>query len=310
VPESSTIDVTTPTDIDVLFFGKVNPRRMVVLDSVTRAGIRLHVADGVYLADRDALVARAKIVLELLGVSANGDLGIRALNGVSLSVRSGEILGVAGVSGNGQRQLAEVISGSRDRTSGDVLLAGRKLRNGDTEEAIEKGVAHVPEDRMGTGVAPSLSIADNLILKSHRRPPISRLGILRRGVALANARELMKRFAVAAPGPETPTRLLSGGNVQKVVLARELSSEPVVIVAANPTRGLDVGATESVRTLLIEAASRGVGILLISEDLDEILVLADRVAVMYEGGVVGERVVGAATIEELGLMMAGAGSED
>ncbi len=251
-------------------------------------------------------LSRAKVVLELLGVSANGDLGIRALNGVSLSVKGGEIVGLAGVSGNGQRQLAEVISGTRSRTSGDVLLAGRKLRNADAEEAIEKGVAHVPEDRMGTGVAPSLSIADNLILKSHKRPPISRLGILRRGLALASARDLMKRFAVAAPGPETPTRLLSGGNVQKVVLARELSSEPVVIVAANPTRGLDVGATENVRTLLIEAASRGVGILLISEDLDEILVLADRIAVIYEGRIVGIIPRAGADIQHIGLMMAGA----
>jgi general nucleoside transport system ATP-binding protein len=250
-------------------------------------------------------LAGAKVVLELLGVSASSDLGIRALNGVSLSVRGGEIVGVAGVSGNGQRQLAEVISGARARTSGDVLLAGRKLRNADAEEAIEKGIAHVPEDRMGTGVAPSLSIADNLILKSHKRPPVSRLGILRRSQALTNARDLMKRFAVSAPGAETPTRLLSGGNVQKVVLARELSGDPIVIVAANPTRGLDVGATESVRALLIEAASRGVGILLISEDLDEILILADRIAVIYEGRIVGVVPRAGADVQHIGLMMAG-----
>ena len=247
----------------------------------------------------------AKVILELLGVSANSDLGIRALDGISLSVRRGEIVGVAGVSGNGQRQLAEVISGSRPRTSGDVLLAGRKLRNADAEEAIQKGIAHVPEDRMGTGVAPTLSIADNLILKSHKRPPISRWGILRRTLAMTNARDLIKRFAVSAPGPEAQTRLLSGGNVQKVVLARELSSEPVVIVAANPTRGLDVGATENVRGLLIEAASRGVGILLISEDLDEILVLADRIAVIYEGRIVGVLSRAGADTQQIGLMMAG-----
>jgi ABC-type uncharacterized transport system ATPase subunit len=238
-------------------------------------------------------------------VSAAGDLGLQALDGVSLSVKTGEIVGVAGVSGNGQRQLAEVISGARPRTAGDVLLAGTRLRSGDPEEAILKGIAHVPEDRMHTGVSPSLSIADNLILKSHRRPPISFQGILRHGSIRTNARDMMTRFAVAAPGPDTPTRLLSGGNVQKVVLARELSSRPVVIVAANPTRGLDVGATEGVRALLTEAASKGVGILLISEDLDEILLLADRIAVIYNGRIVGVVPRAEADVQHIGLMMAG-----
>ena len=247
----------------------------------------------------------AAVVLELRGVSAAGDLGIHALDGVSLSVKAGEIVGVAGVSGNGQRQLAEVISGARPRTAGDVLLAGKRLRSGDPEEAILKGIAHVPEDRMHTGVSPSLSIADNLILKSHRRPPISFQGILRHGSIRTNARDMMTRFSVAAPGPDTPTRLLSGGNVQKVVLARELSSRPVVIVAANPTRGLDVGATEGVRALLIEAASNGVGILLISEDLDEILLLADRIAVIYNGRIVGVVPRDEADVQQIGLMMAG-----
>ncbi|MDQ6876439.1 MAG: ABC transporter ATP-binding protein [Candidatus Dormibacteraeota bacterium] len=250
-------------------------------------------------------LAGAKVALELIRVSANGDLGLRALDSVSLSVRAGEIVGVAGVSGNGQRQLAEVISGARPRTAGDILLSGRRLRNADAEEAIAKGIAHVPEDRLGTGVAPSLSIADNLILKSHRRRPLSTLGILRHGRIRANARDLMTRFSVIAPGPDTPTRQLSGGNVQKVVLARELSSRPVVIVAANPTRGLDVGATEAVRALLVEATSEGVGILLISEDLDEILILADRIAVIYEGRIVGVVQRAEADVPHIGLMMAG-----
>jgi simple sugar transport system ATP-binding protein len=249
--------------------------------------------------------AGAAVVLELRGVSATGDLGIQALNGVSLSLHTGEIVGVAGVSGNGQRELAEAISGARQRTAGEVLLAGVAMRNADPEAAIAKGIAHVPEDRMGTGVSPSLSIAENLVLKSHRRAPISFQGILRRGRIRANAQALMTRFAVSAPGPDTPTRVLSGGNVQKVVLARELSSGPLVIVAANPTRGLDVGATESVRALLIEAASKGVGILLISEDLDEILLLADRIAVIYGGRIVGVVNRTEADIQEIGLMMAG-----
>jgi len=247
-----------------------------------------------------------EVVLELRGVSADGDLGIRAVNDVSLAIKAGEIVGIAGVSGNGQRELAEAISGARPRTAGDVIVDGRSLRSGDPEAAIARGVAHVPEDRLGTGVSPSLSVADNLILKSHRRAPIATRGILRRERIAANARELMKRFSVSAPGPETPTRLLSGGNVQKVVLARELSSRPRVIVAANPTRGLDVGATESVRELLIKASTDGVGILLISEDLDEVLALADRIAVIYEGRIAGVVTRDEADVQRIGLMMAGA----
>jgi ABC-type uncharacterized transport system ATPase subunit len=249
--------------------------------------------------------AGSEVVLELRNVSADGDLGIQAVSDVSLRLLAGEIVGVAGVSGNGQRQLAEVISGTRPRTAGDILVSGRSLRSGDPGQAIARGVAHVPEDRLGTGVSPSLSVADNLILKSHRRAPISTRGILRHDRITANAKDLMTRFAISAPGTETPTRLLSGGNVQKVVLARELSSAPKVIVAANPTRGLDVGATEGVRSLLIKAASDGVGILLISEDLDEILSLADRIAVMYEGRIVGILARAAADVQHLGLMMAG-----
>jgi simple sugar transport system ATP-binding protein len=247
-----------------------------------------------------------KVVLELRGVSADGDLGIRAVDDVSLAIRAGEIVGIAGVSGNGQRQLAEAISGERSRTAGDVLVLGRSLRSGDPEDAIVHGIAHVPEDRLGTGVSPSLSVADNLILKSHRRPPISTRGILHRDRIAANARNLMALFSVSAPGPETPTRLLSGGNVQKVVLARELSSGPSAIVAANPTRGLDVGATESVRALLLKAAAEGAGILLISEDLDEILTLADRIAVIFAGRIVGIVPRDQADVQQIGLMMAGA----
>ncbi len=247
-----------------------------------------------------------ELVLEMRGVSADGDLGLRAVHDVSLAINSGEIVGIAGVSGNGQKELAEAISGARPRTAGDVLASGRRLRNGDPEDAIVRGVAHVPEDRLGTGVSPSLSVADNLILKSHRRRPIATFGLLRHDLIAANARELISRFAVAAPGPDTPARLLSGGNVQKVVLARELSSQPMAIVAANPTRGLDVGATESVRALLLKAAAGGVGILLISEDLDEILMLADRIAVIYEGRIVGVVPRDEADVQHIGLMMAGA----
>ena len=249
--------------------------------------------------------AEREVVLEVRGISANGDVGAAALRDVNLTVHAGEIVGVAGVAGNGQRELAEVITGMRRRTAGTVLVAGKRTHGGDPLEAIRRGVAHIPEDRLGTGVAPSLSIAENLVLKAYRRPPMSTQGFLRHGRIRKSAVELMSRFNISAPGPDTPTRLLSGGNVQKVLLARELSSRPRVLVAASPTRGLDVAATDAVRALLLDATGQGVGILLISEDLDEILALADRIAVLYEGRIMGIVERQKAEVEELGLMMAG-----
>jgi simple sugar transport system ATP-binding protein len=248
---------------------------------------------------------RPEVVLEVEDVRADGDLGVPALRGVTLTLHAGEILGVAGVAGNGQRELAEVITGTRPRTAGVVKVLGRALRGRDPREAIERGVAHVPEDRLGTGIAPSLPISDNLILKAYRQAPLSTRGWLRRPRIRAHAVELIRRFSIAAPGPHARTRGLSGGNLQKVLLARELSSAPRVLVATSPTRGLDVGATETVRELLIDAATRGVGVLLVSEDLDEILALADRVAVLYEGRIMGIVEPNEADVDRIGLMMAG-----
>jgi len=243
--------------------------------------------------------------LELEGVDADGDRGVPAVNDVTLAVRRGEIVAVAGVAGNGQRELAETIAGMRAATDGTIRVAGRALKGGDAREAIGAGVAYVPEDRLGTGVAPGLSIADNVVLKSYRRPPASRGPFL----LVRKIRELavgvMQRYDVRASGPDVPARQLSGGNLQKVVLAREFSGEPVVLVAASPTRGLDVAGIEVVHDYLRDAAERGVGVLLLSEDLDEIRALADRIAVMYEGAIVGERAAETATVEELGLLMAG-----
>jgi len=257
-------------------------------------------------ARNDGAAAGRETVLELAGVCADGDLGTSVLRDVALEVHAGEFVGVAGVAGNGQRELAEVITGSRRRTAGTIKLGGRLLRGLEVAEAIELGVAYVPEDRLGTGTAPGLSLADNLILKSYRRPPISERGILRRARIRSQAREQIRRFDIAAPGPEARTGLLSGGNVQKVLLARELSSQPRLLIAASPTRGLDVGATETVRRLLLDAAATGLGILLISEDLDEILALADRIAVLYEGRVLAVVPRPEVDVEEIGLMMAGA----
>jgi general nucleoside transport system ATP-binding protein len=246
-----------------------------------------------------------EVVLELEDVSAEGDRGSPAVRNVSLQVRFGEIVAVAGVAGNGQRELAETIVGIREPAGGAISVRGRRLRGGDPRAAISGGVAYVPEDRLGTGVAPGLSLASNVVLKSYRVAPASRGPLLQLRRIRELAQRVIQNYDVRASGPDMPAWQLSGGNLQKVVLAREFSSDPVVLVAAAPTRGLDVAGIETVHEYLRGAAARGVGVLLISEDLDEILALADRVAVMYEGQIVGERDANIATVEELGLLMAG-----
>jgi general nucleoside transport system ATP-binding protein len=247
-------------------------------------------------------------VLEVRSLWAHGDRGGDALRGIDLTLRAGEIFAIAGVAGNGQRELAEAITGMRAPTRGEIVLGGRRLRGGDAREAIRAGVAHVPEDRLHTGVAPSLSIASNFVLKAYRGKRVARGPLLKLRAIRSYAAELIGRYDVRGGGPELPARQLSGGNLQKVVLAREFEGSPRVLVVASPTRGLDVAAIETVHGYLREAAEGYVGVLLISEDLDEILALADRVAVIYEGAIVGERDARSATVQELGLLMAG-GSE-
>ena len=244
-------------------------------------------------------------VLEVRDLWGHGDRGGDALRGVSLTVRSGEVVAIAGVAGNGQRELAETVTGMRPTARGEVVVAGTRLHGGDAREAIRLGVAHVPEDRLHTGVAPSLSIASNVVLKSYRGTTVTRGPLLRLGAIREHAANLIRRYDVRGGGPDLPARQLSGGNLQKVVLAREFEGLPRVLVVASPTRGLDVAAIETVHGYLRTAAAHGVGVLLISEDLDEIRALADRIAVMYEGAIVGELDATDATVEEIGLLMAG-----
>ena len=243
--------------------------------------------------------------LEVDGLTVSGDRGEIAVNDVSFAIREGEIVGVAGVAGNGQRELAEALSGMRDIDGGSVRISGRLLRGGDPREAILAGVAHVPEDRLGTGLAPSLTVTSNVVMKTYRRRSLTHGPLL----ALRRMREvavrIVRRYDVKTPSTETPVRNLSGGNLQKLILGREFDDDPHVLVVAQPTRGLDVGAIETVHSYLRDAASRGVAILLMSEDLDEIRALADRILVVYEGEIVGELHAGAASIEEIGLLMAG-----
>jgi len=251
-------------------------------------------------------------VLRLESLEALNDKGLPALRGLSLEVQGGQILGIAGVAGNGQRELAEVITGLRAATGGRVLVRGRDLTNCSPRQFIRAGVSHIPGDRLGMGLAGNLPVSDNLIMKGYRRPPLSSGPFLVRNAIAAFAQRLIQAFQIATPGPGTPVRMLSGGNLQKTILAREITAgqafspgQASLLVAVHPTRGLDVGATEAVQHTLLEQRARGTAILLISEDLDELLSISDRIAVMYEGQLMDVVDAAQADVEHLGLMMAG-----
>lgn len=250
------------------------------------------------------------VVLDVKDVYAENDKGLPALQGLSLNVRKGEIVGVAGVAGNGQRELAQVISGLRKCIRGEVHLTGEMVSNRSTLYGIERGMAYVPEDRTHVGSSPNLSVTDNVIMKKYRQSPISRGGLLDMTEATRFAKELKEAYDIIVPTVETPVRLLSGGNLQRVILAREISGEPTFMVAVQPTRGLDVGAIEGVHRLLLIQREAGSGVLLVSEELEELFSLSDRIYVIYEGRIMGEIQMGSEepsdeVVETIGLMMTG-----
>lgn len=244
-------------------------------------------------------------ILKLDDLWALNNKGLNALKGVSFDMCEGEILGIAGVAGNGQRELVEVIMGLRKATRGKVFIKGRDMTNHSPREIIKQKVTYIPEDRVTEGLISDFTIAGNLILKNFDSRPLSNLGLLNDKEIKRYADELISEFDVKTPSRDTPTKNLSGGNLQKLLLARELSQAPRLLIAANPTKGLDVGATEYIRKKLIEQRGKGTAILLVSEDLDELLALSDAIAVMYEGEVNGLVEMEKVSIEEIGLMMTG-----
>jgi simple sugar transport system ATP-binding protein len=252
---------------------------------------------------------RGEVRLKLENVSCGSDRGTPGLRGVSLDVHAGEILGIAGVSGNGQRELAEAVTGLRRVTGGHIALEGEDVTNLAPVELTDRMLSYIPEERMRDGMIRNFSVAENMILREHHKQPFSRSGFLNLGAIARHSAELITKFQVKTPSQETLAKNLSGGNIQKVVIARELSRQPRVILAAQPTRGLDIGATEYVRQQLIEQRVAGTAILLISEDLDEILALSDRIAVIYEGQIMDIVPRERATPEQLGLLMAGVKEE-
>lgn len=255
--------------------------------------------------ERKVVVPGAKI-LEILHMDVQADHGRKSLSNLSLHIRPGEIVGVAGVAGNGQKELAEVLTGLRQWQRGSVLFKGKELHSASVRDMIELGVSHVPENRMRSGLAGSLDLVDNLLIKAYRKPEHSRLGLLRIFKNRGWAQELVTRFEVKTPSLDIALRSLSGGNQQKLLFAREITQDPDLMVAVHPTQGLDVGATEGVHKLLLQLRENQKSVLLISEDLDEILQLSDRILVLFGGHVVGELSAATADRAEIGLMMAGA----
>jgi simple sugar transport system ATP-binding protein len=256
----------------------------------------------------DVKPGKARLVLE--NIHCEDDRGMTGLRGISLKVQSSEILGIAGVSGNGQRELAEVITGLRKVSEGKVLLEGEDITQIPPGARTDRNLSYIPEERMRDGMINEFSVAENMILREHHKPPFSRTGFLNLTAIAFHSDQLIENFQVKTPSRETRAKSLSGGNIQKVVLARELSRKPRVIVAAQPTRGLDIGATEYVRKQLIQQRQEGAAILLISEDLDEILALSDRIAVIYEGKIMDIVSASQTTPNELGLLMAGVKNDE
>jgi simple sugar transport system ATP-binding protein len=245
-------------------------------------------------------------VLQVENLRVADALGLDAVRGISFEVRAGEVLGVAGVQGNGQTQLAEALTGLRPPRGGRVRVLGRDVTGASARALIAHGLSHIPEDRQRHGLVMSYSIADNLILCHYHDLPFAAHGVLRHRAAEENARALIQSFDIRAPGPAAPASTLSGGNQQKVIIARELARPVKLLVANQPTRGLDVGSIEYIHRQIVAARDGGAAVLLLSAELDEILALSDRIAVMYRGEIAAILDAAEATKEDLGLLMAGA----
>lgn len=248
-------------------------------------------------------------VLKVQNLQVADDRGSVTVADVSLDVRAGEVLGVAGVQGNGQTELVEALTGLRPPKSGSVEIAGHNATNASPRQVFELGVAHIPEDRQADGLVMSFAVEDNMVLNEYYRPPFARGLQLNRTAIAQAARERVQEYDVRTPSVETPTSNLSGGNQQKVIIAREFSRPIKLLIAAQPTRGLDVGSIEYIHARIIQKRDEGTAVLLVSNELDEILSLSDRIAVMYKGKLIETLDAETATKEQLGLLMAGVKDE-
>ena len=246
-------------------------------------------------------------VLEIDNLIAKDNRGLFALNGLSLEVRRGEILGIAGVDGNGQSELVEVITGLKKAESGSIKINGKEIMNTTPRNIMDSGISNIPEDRQKHGLVLEFTIAENMILQNYKKEQFAKNGKLLNSNIKKFANELIKKFDVRPQDEDFIARSLSGGNQQKVIIAREVTNNPDLLIATQPTRGLDVGAIEFVHESLIEQRDKGKGVLLVSFELDEIMSVSDRIAVIYEGKIVGIVDAKEANENQIGLMMAGGG---
>ncbi|ATN35676.1 heme ABC transporter ATP-binding protein [Rhizobium sp. ACO-34A] len=271
---------------------------------------RLMVGRDIVLADmrgrpEGAAPISEKPVMSLQNVFALNDGGSEALEGINLDIRAGEIVGVAGVAGNGQRELSQILTGTRAISAGRIVIDGETVTRADAAEFVDRGIGHIPEDRLHSGLAPGLSITVNAVMREYRKPPVTSGGVYKPGAANALAREIASVAEVAIPDFGMPIRNLSGGNQQRLVARREMRVASKILVAAYPSRGLDVGAINTMLRYIVELRNAGAGIVLISEELEELLNLSDRIAVLYEGKIMGIVENDNVDIEEIGLLMGG-----
>ncbi len=289
-------------------------RRGKLIDTVPREGAteqglaQMMVGREVVLQVEKEAAQPGTTLLEVDDLEVRDDRGLPAVRGVSFSVRAGEIVGIAGVDGNGQTELVEALTGLRRATAGRVTLGEIEVTTGSARDRLEAGLGHIPQDRLRHGIIVEFSLAENLSLHDYRHEPNSHLGWLRPSQMVASARRLISEFDVRGGRPTSKASELSGGNQQKLVVAREVSRDPRLLIAAQPTRGLDVGAIEFVHRRLVEERDEGRAILLVSLELDEILSLSDRILVIYEGRIVGEFAPDV-DAETLGIAMIGGGRE-
>ena len=275
-------------------------------DANERLLARMMVGREVFLNIEKPPVRRGPAILKVRDLEYATEAGVEMLKRVSFNVYSGEIFGIAGVEGNGQTELVEVIAGLRAPLSGTIELDGRPIAGLSPREVRQAGVAHIPEDRLSNGVALEMSIQENLIVDRYDRSPFAQGFLLRTAEIARNGEALIEQYAIRAPDSTLPVKSLSGGNMQKVVVARELSAQPKLLIAAQPTRGVDIGATEFMHEQLVKARNAGVAILLVSADLSEVMSLSDRLAVMHDGRIVAIfPTTEGLSEEEVGLYMLG-----
>ncbi len=275
-------------------------------DQTDQAGLaQMMVGRSVLLRVEKKPAQPGEVVLDVQGLDVAGNLGLPAVRDVSLQVRAGEILGIAGVEGNGQRELVEALTGLRKSTARSVTINGQDAEGASPHAIHQMGVGHVPEDREKDGVVGPYSIADNMVLNRFDEPEFSSWGVRNRKAVDTLATDLVSEYDVRTPSIQTTAQSLSGGNKQKVVIARELAADPSLLIASQPTRGVDVGSIEFIHSRIVDARDRGAAVLLVSAELDEVLGLADRVVVMYDGRLVAEMAAEDVDRGSIGRLMAG-----